>query len=121
MVLVVPVAALLVSFVALLGRAGESRTAVRHAADQGARAASMTSFDRMGAEARRAVEDDLARGGQRCADTEVSISVDSSGRSVTVTVACSLDIRGLSNLSGTPDVLRAESTETIDRYRADGE
>ena len=119
MVLVVPVAALLVSFVALLGRAGESRTAVRHAADQGARAASMTTFDRMEGEARRAVVDDLARSGQHCADTEVSIAIDSSGRSVTVMVGCSLETRGLSNLGGTPNVIRGESTETIDRYRAD--
>lgn len=121
MVLVVPVATLLVSFVALLGRAGETQTAVRHAADQGARAASMTSFDRMAVEARRAVDDDLERSGQRCGNTEVAVEVDPSGRSVTVTVTCTLTVDGLADLMDTPKVLRGESSEVIDRYRADGE
>ena len=119
MVLVVPVAVLLVCFVAFLGRAGETHTAIRHAADQGARAASMVALGRMDEEARRAVEEDLVRSGHRCRDTTVTVSVDSQGRSVTVSVECSVDIGGLENVVGAPRTVRGESTETIDRYRAD--
>jgi len=120
MVLVVPVAVLLVLFVALGGRAGESSTAVRHAADQGARAASMVSFDRMPETAERAVRDDLARSGHVCSDTSVAVTVDPSGRLVTVSVECTLDTGGLGPLGSTMGVLRGVSSETIDRYRADG-
>ncbi len=119
MVLLTPLLVLLLLFVVHVGRAGDGMTAVRHAADQGARAASMVSSSRMVDVARRAVEKDLARADRLCADPSVSVRTSVVGEStwVTVGVVCSTSFDGLSLLGAGGARLSASSTEIVDRYR----
>lgn len=119
MVLLTPLLVLMLLFVVHVGRAGDGMTAVRHAADQGARAASMVSSSRMADVARRAVEEDLARAEHSCADASVTVRTSVVGESiwVTVGVVCSTSSDGLSLLGAGGARLSASSTEIIDRYR----
>lgn len=116
-VLLTPLLVLFTVFAIFGGRAAESMTDVQHAADQGARAASLVSSSRMHAEANRAVRHDLEERGVSCPDPVVSVSPSMEGRVVTVTVTCRARQDGLELLSvGTPS-LTASSTEVVDRYR----
>ncbi|MCE2764440.1 MAG: pilus assembly protein [Ilumatobacteraceae bacterium] len=119
MVLLTPLLVLLLLFVVHVGRAGDGMTAVRHAADQGARAASMVSSGRMADVARRAVEKDLARADHSCADPSVSVRTSVVGETtwVTVQVVCSTSFDGLSLLGAGGVRMSASSTEIVDRYR----
>lgn len=119
MVLLTPVLVVLVLFVVHVGRAGEGMTAVRHAADQGARAASLVSGPRMDAAARSTVIDDLSRHATSCGDPSVSVSTSFSGdtRWVTVRVTCSTSDDGLGLLGAGRISVTASSTEVVDRYR----
>lgn len=119
MVLLTPLLVLLLLFVVHVGRAGDGMTAVHHAADQGARAASMVSSGRMADVARRAVEKDLARADHSCADPSVSVRTSVVGETtwVTVQVVCSTSFDGLSLLGAGGARMSASSTEIVDRYR----
>lgn len=119
MVLLTPLLVLLLLFVVHVGRAGDGMTAVRHAADQGARAASMVSSGRMADVARHAVEKDLARADHSCADPSVSVRTSVVGETtwVTVQVVCSTSFDRLSLLGAGGVRMSASSTEIVDRYR----
>lgn len=120
-VLLTPVLVLFVLFVVAAGRAGQTVEQVRHAADQGARAASLVRPARMAAAAEAAVLIDLRAGGVPCNQPSVATSVQGSGpvRSVTVTVRCRVPLQGLGPLDGPGQVVSASSTEVIDRYRGE--
>lgn len=119
LVLLTPLLVMLLLFVVHVGRAGEGMTAVRHAADQGARAASLVSTTRMHDAARRAVMDDLARSEASCGSPSVTVRTSVSGLStwVTVRVACSTSTRGLGLLGAGSTSMVASSSEVVDRYR----
>ncbi|MCU1386765.1 MAG: Flp pilus assembly protein TadG [Ilumatobacteraceae bacterium] len=120
LVILAPVLVVLILFVVFVGRAGGAVEQVRHAADAGARAASLVARPFMDAAARQAVADDLGANGSNCASTSVSVGrfdgvdVDS----VTVTVSCTSNTNGLRLLAASARTLTASSTEVIDRYRA---
>ena len=121
MVLLTPVLVLLLLFIVFAGRSGEAMSELRHAADQGARAASQVSRPRMVTAARSAVLTDLRTSGLSC--TNPSVVVDtvtvSGSTSVTVTVTCSVSSQGLGLLHIGRRSLQASSTEIVDRFRAD--
>jgi Flp pilus assembly protein TadG len=118
MVLLTPVLMLFAIFAIFGGRTAESMTDVQHAADQGARAASLVSSSRMRAEAVRAVRLDLDQRGVSCPDPAISVEPSLEGRVVTVTVTCRAREDGLEILSVDTPTLTASSTEVVDRYRA---
>lgn len=119
LVLLTPVLVVLVLFVVAAGRGGVASAHIRHAADQGARAASMTSGPAMESTARAAALSDLRSTDVACAQTSVAVAIGSSGslRTVTVTVSCTLDRSGLSLLGLDGRTIDATSVEVIDRYR----
>ena len=110
----------LVLFVVYAGRGAEVLTQIQHAADQGARAASMTHPSRMQIVGRESALRDLEQNGASCIDAVVNVAFDDSEiHTVLVEVECSVNATGL-NLLGTHDrVLHAESIEVIDRLRVD--
>lgn len=116
-VLLTPVLVLFSLFAVFGGRTTESMTDVQHAADQGARAASLVSSGRMVAEANRVVRHDLDERGVSCPDPVVSVIPSLEGRVVTVTVTCRARNEGLEILSVEAPTLTASSTEVVDRYR----
>ncbi|MEN9805406.1 MAG: hypothetical protein RIS41_2253 [Actinomycetota bacterium] len=118
MVLLTPLLVLFVIFTVFGGRAAESMTDVQHAADQGARAASLVSSARMQAQAVQAVRHDLDDRGVSCPDPAITVSPSLEGRVVTVTVTCRAREGGLEILSVDTPTLTASSTEVVDRYRA---
>jgi Flp pilus assembly protein TadG len=119
LVLLTPLLVMLLLFVVHVGRSGEGMTAVRHAADQGARAASLVSESRMSDAARRAVVDDLARSVQSCTSPSVTTETTTSGSVtwVTVRVRCTTSTEGLSLLGVGSTTISASSSEIVDRYR----
>lgn len=120
-VLLTPVLVSLFLLVVWLGRAGEVVVAVRHAADQGARAASLVRSDAMDATARDAVLRDLATNAVSCRSPLVDVDRTSVGelQAVRVSVTCTVSQRGISLLGVGVRTVRASSTEVVDRYRAD--
>ncbi len=121
LVLLTPVLVALLLFVVFAGRAGEGMSELRHAADQGARAASQASRTRMTDVARRAVLSDLEASGLSCVDPSVAVRIHtaSGAQSVTVTVGCSISNQGLGLLGVNTRPVQASSTEIIDRFRSD--
>lgn len=117
MVILTPLLVLFVLLVIFGGRSVESSNDVKHAADQGARAASMVTTSRMTDVARRAVESDLAARQVSCPIPQIDVNTAQSGRTVTVTVSCRADSRGLGLLDVPTRVVTASSTEVVDRYR----
>lgn len=121
LVLLTPVLVTLLLFVVFAGRSGEGLSELRHAADQGARAASQASRYRMSVAARNAVLADLRSSGLSCTNPAVALSVGTgTASSVTVTVTCRVSDRGLGLLRVGQRTIRASSTEIIDRFRTDG-
>ncbi|MBU3689541.1 MAG: hypothetical protein B7C54_06175 [Acidimicrobiales bacterium mtb01] len=116
-VLLTPVLIVFTLFAVFGGRATEAMSDVRHAADQGARAASMVSRARMEMVARDAVLTDLRNRNITCSDPGVVTSLDPSRRFVTVAVTCRPDDRDLGLLNASMPELHASSTEVIDTYR----
>lgn len=116
MVLLTPLLVVLLLFVVYAGRAGQATEQVRHAADQGARAASMVSRPAWVAAARQAVETDLAQNGSPCSTTGVTVT--SFSNYVTVSVTCRVERSGLGLLGLSSRVVVASSTEIIDVHRA---
>lgn len=121
LVLLTPVLVVLLSFVVLAGRSGEGISELRHAADQGARAASQTARSRMNVAARAAVVADLRNSGLSCVEPSVALgtATSSDGSFVTVTVTCRVSNIGLGLLGVRSRTIRAASTEVIDRFRSD--
>ena len=120
LVILAPVLVVLMLFVVFVGRAGGAVEQVRHAADEGARAASLVSRGAMPGAASSAVETDLASNGANCSSTSVAVHVVDSGTvdSVTVTVTCVINGVGTELLGAGARSVTASSTEVIDRYRA---
>lgn len=121
LVLLTPVLVVLMVFVVFAGRAGEGLSELRHAADQGARAASQVSRTRMDRAARAAVLSDLRTSGLSCVDPTIALRTSSSaaGTSVTVTVTCRVSDSGVRVLRLGSRTLRAASTEIVDRFRTE--
>ena len=121
MVLLTPALVVLLLFIVFVGRAGEGLSELRHAADQGARAASQASRSRMASAARAAVLADLGSSGLSCVEPGVSLVSSSStdGSFVTVSVTCRVSNAGLGLLGIGRRTIRASSTEVIDRFRSD--
>ncbi len=125
MVVLAPVLVILILFVVFVGRVGGSLQQVRHAADAGARAASLVSPASMTSVARSVAAQDLADNGVNCASTSVSVVVsnvvdaNSGSRpvSVTVSVSCVINADGTALLGVGGRTVTASSTEVIDRYR----
>jgi len=115
-----PVLVLLVMSVVHAGRAAEALIQLRHAADQGARAASLVRTERMEDVGERAVISDLRGSGSSCADPLVNVAVDgdSSPRAVMVEIECTVRVAGLELLGVRTRRLEARSTEVIDVWRA---
>ncbi len=122
MVLLTPLMIIMLMFVIHAGRAGQGVNQLKHAADQGARAASLVARSRMSSEAELAVIEDLSTSGLSCISPQVATSYaqSSMSSSVTVTVSCQTSNEGLSLLGAHTVSMAASSTEVIDRYRADG-
>lgn len=120
MVLLTPLLIILLMFVVHAGRAGQGVNQLRHAADQGARAASLVSESRMSSVARRAVVDDLATSGLSCVSPQVSTTLRRGllSAAVTVAVSCQSSNVGLGLLGARSVDLSASSTEVVDRFRA---
>lgn len=116
-VVLTPILVLFAIFAVFGGRAAETMTDVQHAADQGARAASLVSSSRMQGEATRAVRHDLEQRGVSCPQPVISVSPSMERRVVTVTVTCRAQEDGLELLSIATPTLTASSTEVVDRYR----
>ncbi len=121
LVLLTPVLVVLMLFIVFAGRAGEGMSELRHAADQGARAASQVARSRMESAARSAVLRDLRTSGSSCVNPSVSLTTDSTldGSFVTVSVTCTISDDGLGLLRAGRRSIRATSTEIIDRFRSD--
>lgn len=118
MVVLAPVLVLLLLLVVHGGRAGSSLAVVRHAADQGARAAALVSVAHMGSTARTAVLTDIESVGGSCTDVAVdSVYEPGNPGSVTVSVSCSVSTAGTGLLGITSRRVSARSTEIVDRYR----
>jgi len=121
LVLLTPVLMILMLFVVIAGRGGESQIEVHHAADQAARAASMVHPRSMQAVAERVARDDLSDNGVGCTSSSVGVTINESerSRSVTVSVDCVMNRDGLDLLGLSERRVRADSTEVIDRWRVD--
>jgi Flp pilus assembly protein TadG len=115
LVLLAPVLVLLFMLVIYAGQAGQGVEQVRHAADQGARAASMARRPAMSAAARQAVAADLEQNGRPCGTYHTSVQFQAD--TVTVSVHCWTNGAGFWPLRLSDRVILASSTEIIDRYR----
>lgn len=122
LVLLTPVLVVLLLFVVFAGRAGEGMSELRHAADQGARAASQAARSKMFQAAQSAVLGDLRTSGLSCIDPTVALSTKSAGAASTVTVrvTCRVSNQGLGLLKIGQRSMHASSTEIVDRFRSDG-
>lgn len=118
-VLLTPLLIVLVLFVVHAGRSAEGMSELRHAADQGARAASLVARTRMATAAGEAVRRDLAASGSSCERPSVTVGFQALtyGSSVRVDVRCWVSNIGLGLLGTSQVLLAANSTEIIDRYR----
>lgn len=116
-----PVLMIMVLFVVFAGRSTQTAVAVRQAADNGARAASMVHPSRMESVGRGAVVDSLSRNGVHCVDTMVNVALDrdSMVRAVLVEVECTLDQRGIELMGLNRRTMYAKSIEVIDVWRVD--
>lgn len=121
LVLLTPMLMILVLFVVIAGRSGESQIKVHHAADQAARAASMVHSRSMQVVAERVARDDLSNNGVGCTNSSVKVTIEESERSRTVTVSvdCVVNRDGLDLLGLKERHVNANSTEVIDRWRVD--
>lgn len=118
MVLLTPVLVLMLLLVVHGGRAAGAMNMVRHAADEGARAASLVSVRAMSSAALAAVNDDLADDGGSCVDLRVdTYYMPARPGSVTVTVSCRVDDHDVASLGLVSRRVTASSTEVVDIYR----
>jgi hypothetical protein len=122
MVVLAPVLMSLLLFVVFAGRSTQATAQIRHAVDQGARAASMVRPERMAEVGRLTVLEDLRNNGDPCAHVVVNVAVDdeSPTRTVLVEVECEISLNGLQLLSLGRRIIEARSIEVIDVWRVDG-
>ena len=121
MVVLTPVLVVLTLFGVFAGRVTEGLTSVRHAADQGARAASKVAVARMEMVGREAALEDLRTHDVACTAPRISVTRGDGGRTVTVGIECSSSNDGLGLLGVSSPPTRASSTEVIDFYRGGDE
>ena len=121
MVLLAPVLMVLILFGVYSGRASESLTQVRSAADQAARGASMVSRSRVEATAFQIAERALTSESKSCVDLSVSTALIENGdnNAVHVEISCTINTDGLTLLGLTQRRVTASSTEVLDRWRVD--
>ena len=121
MVLLTPLLIVMLMFVVHAGRAGQGINQLKHAADQGARAASMAHPSRMQAVGRESALRDLEQNGAACINAVVNVAFDdeSTIHTVLVEVECAVNATGLNLLGVHERLLHAESIEVIDRWRVD--
>ena len=118
MVLLTPVVVLMLLMVVHGGRTAGAMNMVRHAADEGARAASLVSVGAMSNAAVAAVNDDLADERGSCLDVRVdTYYIPARPGSVTVTVSCAVDDHDVASLGLVSRRVTASSTEVVDIYR----
>jgi len=112
---------MLVLFVVYAGRGAEVLTQIQHAADQGARAASMTRPSQMQTVGRESALRDLEENGASCVDAVVNVAFDDESEihTVLVEVECAVNATGLNLLGAHDRVLHAQSLEVIDLWRVD--
>ncbi|MEO6125549.1 MAG: TadE family protein [Ilumatobacteraceae bacterium] len=122
LVLLTPVLILLTVFIVFLGRAGGAIQQVRHAADAGARAASIVGRGSMESAAAAAANRDLSNNGANCSATSVAVMVNGAAdaMSVTVTVSCTINGQGTALLAANSRTVHASSTEVVDEHRGGG-
>lgn len=120
LVLITPLLMVLGLFVVAAGRSGEALRQVQHAADNGARAASQASAHGRESAGLTAALADLRAVGRSCADQSIRVVNVKVGRldAVKVSVSCRVDHAGLQLLGLSSRRVTAESTESIDVYRA---
>jgi TadE-like protein len=122
LVVLVPVLLLLLLIVAFVGRLSEANTAVRHAADQAARAASQVKDGSMPSRATEVALEELSENGVACLSPAVLVNrMDEGGiPAVSVTVSCQLNRQSLVPLAPGAQTVAASSVEVIDVHRGDG-
>ena len=120
-VILAPVLLALVLFVVYAGRSTQAIAQIRHAADQGARAASMVRQERMPEVGRLAVLEDLRDNGSPCSSVLVNVAIDndSSIKTVLVEIECEISRGGLQLLALGRRTIEAKSIEVIDVWRVD--
>lgn len=120
-VILAPVLLALVLFVVYAGRSTQAMAQIRHAADQGARAASMVRQERMPEVGRLAVLEDLHDNGSPCSNVLVNVAIDndSSIKTVLVEIECEISRGGLQLLALGRRTIEAKSIEVIDVWRVD--
>lgn len=120
-VILAPVLFALVLFVVYAGRSTQAMAQIRHAADQGARAASMVRQERMPEVGRLAVLEDLHDNGSPCSNVLVNVAIDndSSIKTVLVEIECEISRGGLQLLALGRRTIEAKSIEVIDVWRVD--
>lgn len=121
LVLVAPLLIALLLFVVFAAQGSHQAAAVKHAADSGARSASMVRYSQMSVVATRAVQADLAGSKLRCGELDVRTSFENLGRTrvVTVKVTCGVAGRDFLGLGIRARDVSAISKEVIDVYRAE--
>ncbi len=113
LVVVVPALMVALLFIVYAGRLTQANTRVHQAADHAARSAAMTSRRMMTAKAEAAVAASMEDA--RCAQHNVTVSVDTGA--VTATVTCTIDRSDLAPLAPGVQTVTASSTEVIDVRR----
>ncbi|MGA1070568.1 MAG: TadE family protein [Ilumatobacteraceae bacterium] len=121
MVLLTPVLMVLILFGIYSGRASESLTQVRSAADQAARGAAKVSRSRIETTAFQIAERALTSESISCIDFSVSTALVEQGNNdaVRVEISCTINTEGLTLLGLTQRRVTASSTEVLDRWRVD--
>ena len=121
LVLLAPILMILVLFVVYAGRGAEVLSQIQHAADQGARAASMAHPSRMQTVGMQTAYDDLEQNGAACINPVINVAFDDESpiHTVLVEVECAVNNSGLNLLGVDERRLHAESIEVIDRWRVD--
>lgn len=120
-VLLAPVLVVLLLMVVHVGRLGSAQTRLTYAADHAARAASMVHPRVMPAVARSSALDNLLANGLSCESVGVAVDVlrESDPMIVQVDLECELDRTNLGLLMPRSRLLKASSSEVVDRWRID--
>jgi Flp pilus assembly protein TadG len=119
MVILAPVLMIMVLFGVHVGRLGEAKVQVQHAADQGARAGSLAAKSKIISAATIAAEKDLQLAGVSCTKISVDVGLVANGltNAVQVQVNCDVRVDGTELLGLLPDQVHASSLEVIDEWR----
>ncbi|MFM9226259.1 MAG: TadE/TadG family type IV pilus assembly protein [Actinomycetota bacterium] len=117
----VPTLFLLVLLAVGRGRVHDAHISVQGAADSAARAASVSSRQRMVANGTRAGMVFLRESGTRCRGTGVRVELVELGRfsETKARVECTVDNRDLGGIVPHSVTLQADSREIVDYYRSD--